>query len=60
MVECTTEDGRLICSFPERLDTANCAEYREVLLQKIQESTMPVVFDLQKTKALQDRDRTNL
>ena len=49
MVEFNREDKYLVCSFPERLDTSYCLENSEGLLQKIEESGMPVIFDLQKT-----------
>ena len=49
MVEFTVEDENLVCSFPQRLDTRYCLECEKELFEKIRESKMFVVFDLQRT-----------
>jgi len=46
MVRFNTEDGKLICSFSRRLDSANCDKWEKWLHEKIDEVKMPVVFDL--------------
>ena len=48
MVHFSVEDSKLICSFTHRLDSVNCAKWEEQLMQKVRESGMPVVFDMQK------------
>lgn len=48
MVGYKTENGKLICSFSHRLDSANCIKWEEGLFEKIREAKMPVVFDLEK------------
>jgi anti-anti-sigma factor len=48
MVHYSVEDSKLVCSFSHRLDSANCAKWQEQLMQKVKESKMPVVFDMEK------------
>ena len=48
MVGYKTENGKLVCSFSHRLDSANCIKWEEGLFEKIKEAKMPVVFDLEK------------
>jgi len=48
MVRFTVEDGKLVCHFARRLDSVNCAKWEEWLFDKVRETKMPVVFDLQK------------
>ena len=49
MVEFTVKEEKLVCSFLERLDTAYCLDCESKLFEKIRESKMPIIFDLQKT-----------
>jgi anti-sigma B factor antagonist len=42
-----TDVPKLICAFTERLDTANCQQIEEELYNKVQESKVPVIFNLQ-------------
>ncbi|MFH1305716.1 MAG: STAS domain-containing protein [Candidatus Omnitrophota bacterium] len=46
MVQFTEENGKLICSFSRRLDSANCAKWEEWLYKKVEGSKTPVVFDM--------------
>ena len=39
-------DGKLICSFSGRLDTAFCLETEEEILTHCEEALCPIVFDL--------------
>jgi anti-sigma B factor antagonist len=49
MIEFTKSDGKLICTFGERLDTANCTEFQDKLYETIAESKdAAVVFDMQR------------
>jgi len=47
MVEFTTKDGKLICTFSQRLDTVHCSECEADLYLKMRQSKLPVTFDLQ-------------
>jgi len=42
-----TGEKKLVCSFSERLDTENCSKFEDEIYQKVQESKIPVIFDLQ-------------
>lgn len=42
-----TNEANLICAFKERLDTANCLKIEDELFTKVQESKVPVIFNLQ-------------
>ncbi|NQT33323.1 MAG: STAS domain-containing protein [Candidatus Omnitrophica bacterium] len=42
-----TNEPNLICAFTERLDTANCLEIEDELINKVRESKAPVIFNLQ-------------
>ena len=42
----TTDEPTLICVFTERLDTVNCQQIEEELFNKVQESKVPVTFNL--------------
>ncbi len=42
-------DGKMIrCVFNERLDTVNCMNFEQELLEKVQEAENSIVFDLGK------------
>jgi len=42
-----TNEPNLVCSFSEQLNTANCLKIQDELLNKVQESKVPVIFDMQ-------------
>jgi anti-anti-sigma factor len=49
MVRFSGEEGKLVCSFEERLDTDNCMKFENELLEKVLQSKgKPVVFNLAK------------
>ena len=49
MIEFTESQGKLTCSFSERLDTSNCSQFQDKLYETIAASGEPaVVFDMQK------------
>ena len=41
-----TNEPNLLCTFKERLDTANCQRVEEELFNKMRETKIPVIFDL--------------
>jgi len=43
-----TGEKTLACSFSERLDTDNCFKFSNDVLEKVRESKIPVIFDLEK------------
>jgi len=43
-------EKNLICVFPRRLDTNNCIDFESALIEKIEESKIPVVFDLEEVE----------
>ena len=45
MLEFKSEDGKLICSFDGRIDTAATMELEDELIDKVQHAGCPVVFD---------------
>lgn len=47
MVEFDVKGKELICSFSGRLDTVSCMKWEDELRGKVQESKVPVIFDLQ-------------
>ncbi len=42
-----TDEPTLICTFSERMDTANCEQVEEELFNKVREAKVPVVFNVQ-------------
>lgn len=46
MVSYNVQEDKLVCSFPERLDTEKCLDLENELHQKVKELKMPVIFDL--------------
>ena len=48
MVKFSVEDSKLICSFSHRLDSGNCDKWEKHLMQKVRESKMPVVFNMER------------
>ena len=42
-----TEDPTLVCTFMKRLDTAICQEIENDLFSKVQNTKIPVVFNMQ-------------
>jgi len=47
MVHYEETNGKLVCHFSHRLDSANCIKWEEGLYQKLSGIKMPVVFDLE-------------
>lgn len=45
MIEYKTEDGKFICTFHGRIDTAAAMDLEDDFLDKIQHAGMPIVFD---------------
>jgi anti-anti-sigma factor len=43
-----TEEKSLVCTFGERMDTVKCQEVETELLNKVVETKMPVIFDVEK------------
>ncbi|MDP8298543.1 MAG: STAS domain-containing protein [Candidatus Tantalella remota] len=41
-----TDESNLVCTFEERLDTANCQKIEDELFSKVEESKAPVVFNM--------------
>ena len=50
MVTFSISNEKLTCSFSERQDTEKCMEYGESIYEKVQESKIPVIFDLKKVQ----------
>jgi anti-anti-sigma factor len=46
MVRFNEENGKLMCSFSRRLDSSNCEKWEKWLYEKIEESKMPVIFNM--------------
>ena len=46
MTQYKIDDGKLLCSFAERMDTNTCIECEEELFETIGNSNVPVLFDL--------------
>ena len=42
-----TEEKALVCSFLERMDTAKCLEIQDELFNKVRETKIPVIFNLE-------------
>jgi len=42
-----TDEPNLVCSFTEQMDTANCLKVEEEILNKVRESKVPVIFNMQ-------------
>jgi anti-anti-sigma factor len=42
-----TKEKTLVCSFPNRMDTENCQKVETDIFDKVQESQIPVVFNLE-------------
>ena len=45
MIEYKTEDGKFICTFSGRIDTAAAMELENDMLDNIQRAGIPIVFD---------------
>ena len=47
MVRMESEEGKLVCTFEGRLDTAKCQAMEAGVLARVQAAQSPVVFDMQ-------------
>jgi len=48
MIGFSIVEEKLICNFPERMDTENCNKCAEDLYEKVHSENKPVVFNLEK------------
>ncbi|MCX5794049.1 MAG: STAS domain-containing protein [Elusimicrobia bacterium] len=46
MFNIATVDGRLVCTFPERMDTLACEQHATRIDEEVSQAKTPVTFDL--------------
>lgn len=50
MIQFKTENGKLICAFPARVETTVCQQYQHDVENEVLNSATPVVFDMKDTE----------
>ena len=47
MINFKTEEGKLVVTFPKKVDTAMCSDFEAELIEKLKEENIVVVFDME-------------
>ncbi|MDD4004549.1 MAG: STAS domain-containing protein [Elusimicrobiaceae bacterium] len=50
MIQFKTQNGKLVCTFPSRVETTVCQQYQHDVENEVLASSGPVVFDLRDTE----------